>query len=417
MCRVLDVLKNPRYAGLSASKGRVLGRGQWPAYISERQHYKLKARFAAARPARTPRKREPYLLSRLDRCGYCGTGMHCHTGQQRVDGSFIRSYCCWSHYRGSASRRCPAPRIDADIAEAMFASTIHSFLLHGEQPEQTMRPNDPLAFEGHWSGSPERQRVLEALLAGDDAAIDAGLEALLARMAPEASALRQIATSGRLTREFELACRIQRWAAQERTGRTDESRSETRELNRLLRECFSAVSVAMDQQGVTIVAYRQTNGVPLPVEVRFDRRDYARYVPEHRRGRVHRTWGESEMIDALRAWADEHGRSPKLTDWFFSDPERPTSHTVRRRYGSWAKALKRAGLKPAARESTWERSDIARALRTWTEQHGRRPKSVEWRRGEQTHPSDATVRAHFGTWHRALAAAGVLKIERSHHRP
>jgi hypothetical protein len=34
--RVLDVLRNPRYAGMSASKGEVLGRGHWPAYTSER---------------------------------------------------------------------------------------------------------------------------------------------------------------------------------------------------------------------------------------------------------------------------------------------------------------------------------------------------------------------------------------------
>jgi hypothetical protein len=274
-----------------------------------------------------------------------------------------------------------------------------------------MRRSDAPAFEGRWSESPERRRVLEALLTGDDAAIDAGLEALLARMAPEATMLRQMATSGRLAHRFELFRRIQSWAAQERAGRSDASRGETRELNRLLRDCFSAVSLAMDHQEVTIVAYRQTDGPPVPVEVRFNRRDGARYAPEHRRGRVHRTWEESEMVEALRAWAEEHGRSPKLTDWFFSDPDRPTSHTVRRRCGSWAKALKRAGLKPAGRTCGWERDDIAQALRTWTEQHGRPPKSVEWKRAEQTHPSDVTVRAHFGTWQSALAAARVLDIE------
>jgi len=127
--------------------------------------------------------------------------------------------------------------------------------------------------------------------------------------------------------------------------------SETRELNQLLRGRFARVSLAMDREAVTIVAYRHTDGAPLPVEVRFDRRDCERYAPESRRGHVHRTWEESEMIDALRAWADENGRSPKLTDWFLSDPDRPTSHTARRRFGSWTKALKRAGLRPAARAS------------------------------------------------------------------
>jgi DNA invertase Pin-like site-specific DNA recombinase len=355
---VLDVLQNPRYAGLSASKGQVLGRGQWPAYLTERQHYKLKARFAAPRPTRTPRRREPYLLSRLARCGYCGGGMHCHTGQQRTDGSFARSYCCWSHYRGQGPRRCPAPRIDADIAEAMFASAIHSLLLEGEAPQETMRPAELLPFDGPWAESPERQQVLEALAAGDDDATDAALEALLARMAPEAIMLRRMATSGRLARRLELARRTQSWAAQERAGRSDASRGVTRELNGLLRGCFSGVSLAMDRQAIAIVAYSRANCTAPPVELRFNRRDCPRYAPESRRGRVHRTWENSEMIDALRAWADEHGRSPKLTDWFFTDPDRPTCHTVRRRFGSWTKALKRAGLKPAARVS---RSSPSRA--------------------------------------------------------
>jgi hypothetical protein len=168
----------------------------------------------------------------------------------------------------------------------------------------------------------------------------------------------------------------------------------------------------VDHRAVTIVACRQTDGVSLPVEVRFERRDCPRYAPESRRGRVHRSWEESEMIDALRAWADQHGRSPKLTDWFFNDADRPTSHTVRRRFGSWTKALKHAGLEPARRNCGWESDDIARALRTWTEEHGRPPKNVDWRRAKQTHPSDVTVRAHFGTWERALAAAGVRDIDR-----
>jgi hypothetical protein len=277
--------------------------------------------------------------------------MHCHTGQQRTDGSFARSYCCWSHYRGQGTGRCPAPRIDADIAEAMFASAIHSLLLEGEPIEETTRSAELPQFDGRWAESPERREALEALAAGDDDATDAALEALLARMAPEAFMLLRVAISGRLARRLELAHRTQSWAAQERTGRSDASRSVTRELNRLLRGSFGGVSLAMDRQAVTIVAYRQTDGAAIPVEARFDRRDCPRYAPEHRRGRIHRRWEDSEIIDTLRAWATEHGRSPKLTDWFFTDPDHPTSHTVRRRFGSWRKALKRAGLKPAGRVS------------------------------------------------------------------
>ncbi len=350
---VLDILQNPRYAGLSASKGQVLGRGQWPAYVSERQYYKLKARFAAPRPTTTPRRREPYLLSRLAKCGYCGTGVHCHTGEQRKDGSFIRTYCCWSHDRGTGSGRCPAPRLDADIVEAMFASRIHSLLIKGEELEPTIQAGECLPFQGTWSDSPERQRVLDALLAGDDIATDEALEALLARMAPEVIVLRRMAASSRLARRLELARQIQSWAAQEHTGRTDASRARTGELNRLLRGCFSSVSLAMDKRAITIAAHRHNDGAPATVEERFDRRDSERYAPESRHGHLHRTWEDTEILAALQAWAEEHGRSPKITEWYGSDPDRPTSHTARRRFGSWRNALKRAGLKPAARATRY----------------------------------------------------------------
>ena len=73
--RVLCILRNPRYAGLSATKGEVLGRGQWPAYITELQHHRLRARLARPRWTKQPRQLEPYLLARLARCGYCGSSM------------------------------------------------------------------------------------------------------------------------------------------------------------------------------------------------------------------------------------------------------------------------------------------------------------------------------------------------------
>lgn len=235
----------------------------------------------------------------------------------------------------------------------MFASAIHALLLGGEQPEQLMRPAQLSQFEQPWLDSPERQRVLEAVVAGDDSTTDLALEALLLRMAPEALVLQQIFSSGRFTRQLELARRTQGWAAQESAGRSDASREETRELNSLLRGCFARVCIVMDRWAITIVAHRRTDRGPLPIEVQFEHRDYFRHAPESRRTRVHKTWEDSEMLDALRTWAKEHGRSPKLTDWFFADPDRPTCHTVRRRFGSWRKALRRAGLKPAARVSRY----------------------------------------------------------------
>jgi Recombinase len=45
-CGVLNVLHNPRYAGLVAHRGEIVGEGHWPAYISVRQHHRLQRLIA-----------------------------------------------------------------------------------------------------------------------------------------------------------------------------------------------------------------------------------------------------------------------------------------------------------------------------------------------------------------------------------
>jgi hypothetical protein len=52
---VLRVLHNPRYAGLAATNGEIVGEGQWPAYVSPRQHQRLQTQITAlARAPQTP---------------------------------------------------------------------------------------------------------------------------------------------------------------------------------------------------------------------------------------------------------------------------------------------------------------------------------------------------------------------------
>ena len=257
---VLDVLSNPRYAGLAAHKGEVIARGNWPAYITEREYYRIKKRRSRPKPTKTPRKRDTFLLARLGRCGICGSSLHCFTDEQRSDGTFPRRYLCFSHNRGgNGSPRCPSLLMDADLIEAMFASAIHRFLLEGEEDE-TMRA-ELATFEGAWVDSPERQRVLDAARSGAEAALDHALEALLARVVPEAILLKRIAASSRMGRRFDLVRSVESWAADELGSRTDSSRARTRELNEDLRTRFSRVSVAMDGRYVDIVAHRPTSNI------------------------------------------------------------------------------------------------------------------------------------------------------------
>jgi DNA invertase Pin-like site-specific DNA recombinase len=417
---VLDVLTNPRYAGLAAHKGEVIARGNWPAYITEREYDRIKERRSRPKPTKTPRKRDTFLLARLGKCGMCGSSLHCITGEQRSDGTFPRRYLCWSHNRGgNGSARCPSLPMDADLVEAMFASTIHRFLLEGE--DDTAMQAELATFEEAWVGSPARQRVLDAVLSGDEAALDHALEALLARVAPDAMLLKRIAASGWMGRQLDLVRSINSWAAGERAGRTDSSRAKTRELNADLRTRFSRVSVAMDGRYVDIVAYRRASSTGRSderrIDERFDRRRAQRYLPLARRSKLlHRTWDDTEIIASLQDWAAASGRSPKCTDWVRASWDRPSAITVRLRFGGWRKALRRAGLKPDGREydraaprcyKHWSTSAVVRALRDDTRAAGRPPRSTDWFRAAPDHPCSTTVRERFGSWTAALEAAGL----------
>jgi hypothetical protein len=338
---VLNVLNNPRYAGLAAHRGEVIARGNWPAYITEHEYYRITKRRSRPKPTKTPRKRDTFLLASLGKCGICGSSLHCFTGVQRSDGTFPRRYLCFSHNRGgNGSPRCASLPMDADLIEAMFASTIHRFLLEGEQDE-TMHA-ELATFEGAWVDSPERQRVLDAVRSGDESVLDHALEALLARAAPEAMLLKQIAASSRIGRQLDLARSVETWAAEELSGRTGSSRAKTRELNADLRARFSRVSVATDGRYVDIVAHRKASRTARNearrIEARFDRREARRYLPLARRGKLlHRMWDDAEIIASLRDWAAANGRSPKCTDWARASWDRPSAITVRLRFGGWRK--------------------------------------------------------------------------------
>jgi DNA invertase Pin-like site-specific DNA recombinase len=65
------VVRNPRYAGLRALRGEVVGKAVWPAVIDEATHRRVLAAFDARSKGnhRTPQR---YLLTGMLRCGKCG---------------------------------------------------------------------------------------------------------------------------------------------------------------------------------------------------------------------------------------------------------------------------------------------------------------------------------------------------------
>lgn len=164
--KINDLLKNPRYAGLAIWQGEVIARGHWPAYITERQHHRVKQHLARRRPTKRYRQLETYLLAKLGRCGHCGKPLHAMTGNPRRDGTFARRYGCASHTKEHGHGRCDAQPIDADTAEAMVIASINALLIHID--------NDQSSEELSLATAPDtgsgQHRLREAVLAGDERA-------------------------------------------------------------------------------------------------------------------------------------------------------------------------------------------------------------------------------------------------------
>ena len=108
-------LLNPTYAGLRVQRGEVIGKGTWPAIITEDQHAKLNARSrrmkATCGYSYRPGTEPLYLLSGIAICDGCGAAVkHTRLGQS---GSY---YVCPN---GHATR--DRAMMDAAVEKALFA--------------------------------------------------------------------------------------------------------------------------------------------------------------------------------------------------------------------------------------------------------------------------------------------------------
>lgn len=116
------------------------------------------------------------------------------------------------------------------------------------------------------------------------------------------------------------------------------------------------------------------------------------------------TWTRERCIEALRAWAAEHGRTPTSADWATSGAV-PTRQTIANAFGSWGATIAAAGFEP---RGPWTRDRIIEAAQAWMREHGRPPKANEWRVAAPEHPTTQTVYNAFETgWPEMLDAAGL----------
>ena len=107
----------------------------------------------------------------------------------------------------------------------------------------------------------------------------------------------------------------------------------------------------------------RVNAAVPPHEVRIDRAAWGRFAPLTRRSMVrYAPWDDAEIIGALQAWADVHGRSPTSADWARSTAIYPAAPTVRHHFDTFNGGVRAAGLEPEHRRHRYARTSAHGAL-------------------------------------------------------
>jgi hypothetical protein len=115
----------------------------------------------------------------------------------------------------------------------------------------------------------------------------------------------------------------------------------------------------------------------------------------------------AEMIAILRDAGNELGRAPSMREFRQLHPDGPDPTSYGHRFESWNAALKAAGLSARrARTPAYTDETLLEILRNLIDNLGRAP-TVRELLAHPDHPSPTTYRNHFGSWGAALRAAGL----------
>lgn len=131
---VRAVLLNPRYAGLRAHRGEIVGAATWPAVIDESTYYAAHAVLTDESRARPPLSGAA-LLTGLGRCGVCRTAtVHAGGASQQQQGS--RIYRCAGSQGHVARRAEPVEQyVEAVIIERLSRPDARDLLTDHKRPD------------------------------------------------------------------------------------------------------------------------------------------------------------------------------------------------------------------------------------------------------------------------------------------
>lgn len=97
-------------------------------------------------------------------------------------------------------------------------------------------------------------------------------------------------------------------------------------------------------------------------------------------------WNRERIIQRILAWNKKHGRAPYATEWFSADGKRdryghvlwPSTSIVQREFGSWRKAIHAAGLTPPAKRPKREEEPALRVPQGFWKEEMVVAKVKEW---------------------------------------
>jgi hypothetical protein len=120
-----------------------------------------------------------------------------------------------------------------------------------------------------------------------------------------------------------------------------------------------------------------------------------------------------QALEAVRRWITEHSRYPQQQEWEHLAPGRPTTRTIKRRWG-WEQLMREAAgngrLGPKGDARKGRRLELLCALRRAREELGRWPSAGEWEFATREHVSRRSYTREFGSWRRACRTAAWLKL-------
>lgn len=130
-------------------------------------------------------------------------------------------------------------------------------------------------------------------------------------------------------------------------------------------------------------------------------------------------WSAEDVLAELYKAFEESGRAPSPSAWL-RERRHPTYPVVVARFGSWAEALRRAGVPAdgvrecAARRARTREAALA-ALRRVGERHGGPIPMSEWD-ALGYKPCSSAIHHKFGGWRKAWAEAGFVEALRKRYR-